>query len=420
MAQAHAGVQGRQGRAGDGPDSGDGRLHRAAPGRPAHHRRLGAGAHHARIDQPVPIRSIGGNIQETRKALEELERMREKAKGDRGATADIDATAANLRRELEFLKFQERQQALKLTGPEFKDARDFQAAKKAKLDFVPEKPKKDPKDKFAEDERVAKQIKEGEEQFNKDRAEALDLYAKSEIASAKYVADEKEKMMKQWFETIDRGKQKEIDDAKTVADHLAEDAKRAAAEARALGMTFSSAFEDAVVGGKDLRSVLQGLAQDTGRIVMRHGVTEPLAAGLEALFKPATAGLTGFISNLFKADGGAVMSGEPYIVGERGPELFLPGRSGTIIPHEALGRSDSAAMIGRTAGAPVNIDSTFVRRGSVVAPVNATTNNFTFNQTLRVGGNVTHADIPAIVNAAKTGAVLAVSELRRRGAPAFR
>lgn len=38
----------------------------------------------------------------------------------------------------------------------------------------------------------------------------------------------------------------------------------------------------------------------------------------------------------FRAAGGPVTSGSPYIVGERGPELFVPNRSGTIIPNSGL------------------------------------------------------------------------------------
>lgn len=34
-----------------------------------------------------------------------------------------------------------------------------------------------------------------------------------------------------------------------------------------------------------------------------------------------------------KASGGPVAGGTPYVVGEKGPELFVPGRSGTIIPN---------------------------------------------------------------------------------------
>lgn len=39
----------------------------------------------------------------------------------------------------------------------------------------------------------------------------------------------------------------------------------------------------------------------------------------------------------FKAEGGPVMGGQPYIVGERGPELFVPGRSGSIVANERMG-----------------------------------------------------------------------------------
>ena len=37
------------------------------------------------------------------------------------------------------------------------------------------------------------------------------------------------------------------------------------------------------------------------------------------------------------ADGGRPPVGRPSIVGERGPELFMPDRAGTIIPNHALG-----------------------------------------------------------------------------------
>jgi phage-related minor tail protein len=35
--------------------------------------------------------------------------------------------------------------------------------------------------------------------------------------------------------------------------------------------------------------------------------------------------------------GGPVTSGGTYLVGERGPELFSPGRSGNITPNDKLG-----------------------------------------------------------------------------------
>lgn len=39
----------------------------------------------------------------------------------------------------------------------------------------------------------------------------------------------------------------------------------------------------------------------------------------------------------FEADGGPVSGGKPYIVGEVGPELFVPNTGGTIVPNNKLG-----------------------------------------------------------------------------------
>jgi phage-related protein len=51
---------------------------------------------------------------------------------------------------------------------------------------------------------------------------------------------------------------------------------------------------------------------------------------------PVTQAIGGAIDNVFgggRATGGPVSSGTSYVVGERGPELFVPNTSGTIIPN---------------------------------------------------------------------------------------
>ena len=57
------------------------------------------------------------------------------------------------------------------------------------------------------------------------------------------------------------------------------------------------------------------------------------------------------IGGLFKAEGGPVDGGRPYIVGERGPELFVPPGAGTIIPNHAI--SGRALSGGGAAAGPV-------------------------------------------------------------------
>lgn len=51
---------------------------------------------------------------------------------------------------------------------------------------------------------------------------------------------------------------------------------------------------------------------------------------------PIVSGIGNLVSSAFggfRANGGAVTSGTPYVVGERGAELFVPNSSGTIIPN---------------------------------------------------------------------------------------
>lgn len=46
-----------------------------------------------------------------------------------------------------------------------------------------------------------------------------------------------------------------------------------------------------------------------------------------------------------RAEGGPVDAGMPYLVGERGPELIVPNRSGTVIPNSSLGQMGGTTNI---------------------------------------------------------------------------
>jgi hypothetical protein len=86
-----------------------------------------------------------------------------------------------------------------------------------------------------------------------------------------------------------------------------------------------------------LRGMLLGFVN-----IIRRMIAEALAAQiLKSLFGEKGAG--GFLGSIFggifsgKAAGGPVNANQPYIVGERGPELFMPSSSGKIIPNNAMG-----------------------------------------------------------------------------------
>jgi hypothetical protein len=59
---------------------------------------------------------------------------------------------------------------------------------------------------------------------------------------------------------------------------------------------------------------------------------------------PVTKAIGGAIDNIFgggRANGGPVTGGTSYVVGERGPELFVPNTSGKIIPNGGSGGGGS-------------------------------------------------------------------------------
>ena len=53
-----------------------------------------------------------------------------------------------------------------------------------------------------------------------------------------------------------------------------------------------------------------------------------------------TRGGGGILGSIFRAEGGPVKGGSPYIVGEKGPELFVPGSSGSVVPNNEIGGSN--------------------------------------------------------------------------------
>lgn len=66
-----------------------------------------------------------------------------------------------------------------------------------------------------------------------------------------------------------------------------------------------------------------------------------------------------------RAEGGPVTAGQPYLVGERGPEVFVPGASGTIVPNRSLSpsiteRQAPPPAANGGAGAPTVINHIYV------------------------------------------------------------
>lgn len=120
-----------------------------------------------------------------------------------------------------------------------------------------------------------------------------------------------------------------------------------------MGSVENSFVELAKTGKFEFKGLVNSILADIARIVVRQQITAPLA---QAINGAAGGGLGGLFSGLFggtsssftgdaaldaaiglRAEGGPVSAGAPYIVGEKGPELFVPNLAGSIVPNHAMG-----------------------------------------------------------------------------------
>ena len=106
-----------------------------------------------------------------------------------------------------------------------------------------------------------------------------------------------------------------------------------------IGTQISDALVGAINGTKSLGEAAKSIVNDLANSLLRLGVNTLLKSTGFGIFPS----LPGF------AAGGRPPVGRPSIVGERGPELFVPSTSGTIIPNNQIA--------GTTNNIVVNVDA---------------------------------------------------------------
>lgn len=124
----------------------------------------------------------------------------------------------------------------------------------------------------------------------------------------------------------------EIEKTRDVADEFA--------------LVFTSSLGKLIEGnGGGIKSFFEALAQDVLKLTTRLLVLEPIAKSIKEIFGGSGGGIGDIFSSFLgslgfggaRALGGPVSAGRAYLVGERGPELFVPGASGGIVPNGAMG-----------------------------------------------------------------------------------
>lgn len=141
--------------------------------------------------------------------------------------------------------------------------------------------------------------------------------------------------------------------------------------ANTVGSGMASAFDALIEGsenfGASLRKIASGVLKDIAKQLIQIYVINQAINAISNLFGPKTSGFAPgvkFSPSAFsgpsllpgRAKGGSVMSGQSYMVGERGPELFSPGRSGGIAPTGSFGGTTNVVVNVDASGSSVEGD----------------------------------------------------------------
>ncbi len=162
------------------------------------------------------------------------------------------------------------------------------------------------------------------------RALANELFAKGKISGQEY---------RDFLEAVSKNLDELGERAAKTADVMSEFWKEAAHN---MQDAFANFLFDPFKEG--LSGMLEGFADTLRRMVANAAAADLFKHLLGDSFGKEGGSLGGWagaakdwFTGLFKADGGDVFGNQPYIVGERGPELFVPRTAGNIVPNHALG-----------------------------------------------------------------------------------
>lgn len=151
-------------------------------------------------------------------------------------------------------------------------------------------------------------------------AEALKALAAQIRATGQAMEQEPQDFAEAW----EAGLNDVAKDSKTYLEHIRD---IASTTAQAMSSGFSDFFFDAVTGQlKQLSDYATAIFHSIARAWANMMGDMLVQSAMSWLFPGS-----GFGGG--RAAGGPVSAGTAYLVGERGPELFVPGQSGSIVPH---------------------------------------------------------------------------------------
>ena len=138
---------------------------------------------------------------------------------------------------------------------------------------------------------------------------------------------------------------REIQAKRETISALSEDLKMAEKVNKSVFQNMEQAIENFVRTGKmSFKDFARSVIQDILAIYMKSQLLSMFSAipGFGTAFRYGTnigsqqTSMLAAQDSWFRASGGPVSANSPYIVGEQGPELFVPRNAGTIVPNHGL------------------------------------------------------------------------------------
>lgn len=128
--------------------------------------------------------------------------------------------------------------------------------------------------------------------------------------------------------------------------------------AQAVGSSLENAFGKAIEGGSKLSDILKGLLKDLARMIANAAFRQLLYgdSGQGGTFGGILGGLFGGLFGGARAMGGPVVPSQAYMVGERGPEMFVPRTSGQIISTSDLASGGGGSVVVNSSPTFINSD----------------------------------------------------------------
>lgn len=141
-----------------------------------------------------------------------------------------------------------------------------------------------------------------------------------------------------------------IEGVKPAIEQMQVPIDRVKSMSESMGQAFSDGIKGMITGAMSFKqamgNVIDSVINKLFEMFIVQQITGMIAKGISSITGITLPG---------KAIGGPVQAGKPYVVGERGPEMFVPSRSGSIVPNNKMGNGMVINVDARGASDPAAV-----------------------------------------------------------------